>query len=79
MSVPLPSAPSVQLVNSSGNRPGLEWLGKEGQQGGSLSRLCYHNPRGKETITVEHPEWEGTHIGHPVQLLIIMVTLYRHP
>lgn len=47
MSVSLPSGLSVPVVNSSGNRPELEWLGKEGQQGGSLSRLCYHNPRGK--------------------------------
>lgn len=39
---------SVPVVNSSGNRPEMEWLGKEGQQGGGLSRLCYLcNPTGK--------------------------------
>lgn len=39
----LPRGLSVQVVNSNGNRPELEWLGKEGQRG-ALSRLCYHNP-----------------------------------
>lgn len=47
MSMPLPSGLSVQAVNSIGNGPEVEWLGKEGQQGGSLSSLCYHNPSGK--------------------------------